>query len=120
MPCSRRWMPSGMGKDRRDKRATHPRASDHAKGFSKDWVRLSDSGRFDMHRLKAVMLLLIANDGPLGPEWKDHPLKGRWTGYRECHIGGDFLLIYKIDAAAGKGGTVGFTRIGTHSELFNE
>lgn len=23
------------------------------------------------------MVLLIANEGPLGPEWRDHPLKGR-------------------------------------------
>ncbi len=38
------------------------------------------------------MLLLIANDGPLGAEWLDHPLKGEWEGHRECHIGGDFLL----------------------------
>lgn len=43
------------------------------------------------------MLLLIANDGPLGPEWLDHPLGGDWDGHRECHIGGDFLLIYKLD-----------------------
>ncbi len=47
-----------------------------------------------MHQLKQVMLLLIANDGPLWPEWQDHPLTGNWDGYRECHVGGDFLLIY--------------------------
>lgn len=66
------------------------------------------------------MLLLIANDGPLGPESKDHPLKGEWAGYRECHIGGDFLLIYKVDDSAAKGGAIVFIRAGTHSELFNE
>ena len=48
-----------------------------------------------MNRLKEAMLLLIANDAPLGPEWLDHPLGGDWKGYRECHIGGDFLLIYE-------------------------
>ena len=31
------------------------------------------------------MLLLIANDAPLGPEWRDHELKGSWAHYRECH-----------------------------------
>jgi mRNA interferase YafQ len=50
-----------------------------------------------MSRLKAAMLLLIANDGPLGPEWLDHPLGGAWEGHRECHVGGDFLLAYKLD-----------------------
>lgn len=73
-----------------------------------------------MHQLKSAILHLIANDGPLGPEWKDHPLKGDWAGFRECHIGGDFLLIYQIDETMGKSGTVYFARAGTHSELFNE
>ena len=61
-----------------DKRAKHPRACDYAKAFSKDWVRLSRAGRYDLAQLKEVMLLLIANDAPLGSEWKDHPLKGEW------------------------------------------
>jgi mRNA interferase YafQ len=78
------------------KRASPPRTADYAKSFLKDWERLSRSGRYDMNRLKEAMLLLIANEGPLGPEWLDHPLGGDWYGHRECHIGGDFLLAYKI------------------------
>lgn len=107
-----------MKKSAASKRAVLPRHSEYTKAFLKDWERLSRSGRYDMNRLKDVMLLLIANDGPLGPEWLDHPLKGEWQHHRECHIGGDFLLIYTIDDAVGKGGTVYFTRTGTHSELF--
>jgi hypothetical protein len=57
------------------KRAALPRASDYAKSFRKDWERLTRSGRYDMKRLKEAMLLLIANDGPLVPEWLDHPSK---------------------------------------------
>jgi mRNA-degrading endonuclease YafQ of YafQ-DinJ toxin-antitoxin module len=30
-----------------------------------------------LKRLKELMILLIANDGPLGPEWLDHALSGR-------------------------------------------
>ena len=78
------------------------------------------SGRYDMARLKEVMLLLIANDEPLGPEWLDHPLKGKWARFRECHVGGDFLLIYQVDEAAAKCGEIVFVRAGTHTELFNE
>lgn len=63
------------------------------------------------------MLLLIGNHGPLGPEWRDHALKGQWGGYRECHIGGDFLLIYRTQEAAGSGLVV-FVRAGTHADLF--
>ncbi len=96
------------------KRAVPPRAADYAKAFLKDWQRLSHSGRFDMVRLKEAMVLLIANDAPLGPEWLDHSLKGAWADHRECHIGGDFLLIYQVDANA-----INFVRAGTHAELFS-
>lgn len=99
------------------KRAKLPRASDYTKGFLKDWQRLSRSGRYDMNRLKEAMMLIITNDGPLPSEWLDHSLAGDWNGHRECHIGGDFLLIYKIDDLS-KHGFVVFVRSGTHAELF--
>ena len=97
------------------KRAAPPRACDYTKTFLKDWERLSRSGRYDLKRLKEAMLLLIGNDAPLGPEWLDHPLKGDWADHRECHIGGDFLLIYRLD-----GNAIIFVRAGTQSELFEE
>ena len=37
----------------------------------------------------------LANDKPLPDAAHDHALKGRWAGYRECHIRPDLLLIYK-------------------------
>jgi mRNA interferase YafQ len=107
-----------LKKPAESKRAPHPRA-DYTKSFVKDWERLSRSGRYDMHRLKEAMLLLIANDGPPGPKWLDHPWKGEWDGHRECHIGGDFLLAYKIDDS-GRAGMIVFVRAGTHAELFKE
>ena len=61
------------------KRANLLRASDYTKDFLKDWQRLSHSGRYDMKRLKEAMTLLIANDGPLPPEWLDHALNGSIT-----------------------------------------
>ena len=99
------------------KRASLPRASDYTKKFVKDWARLSESGRYDLKRLKEVMLMLISNEAPLGPEWFDHPLKGEWGDHRECHIGGDFLLIYQLH---GKGGDelICFVRAGSHADLF--
>ena len=99
------------------KRASLPRASDYAKSFLKDWEKLSQSGRYDMNRLKEAMLLLVANEGPLGPEWLDHALAGPWQGHRECHVGGDFLLAYKLDDSSGHGLVV-FVRAGSHADLF--
>ena len=66
-----------------------------------------------MGQLKEAMLSLITNEGPLGAEWSDHPLTGSYRDHRECHIGGDFLLIYKLE-----GNAIVFVRAGTHSELF--
>ena len=100
-----------------EKRAKPLRDVVHSKSFAADWDRLTESGRYDMNLLKKAMLLLVAADGPLPIEYKDHPLKGDWEGFRECHIGGDFLLIYKI-SSRGRHETVGFVRTGTHSELF--
>lgn len=96
-----------------EKRTALPRTSDYAKPFLKDWQRLSNSGRYDMSRLKEAMLFLMANDAPLGPEWRDHQLSGKLADARECHIGGDFLLIYRVDA-----NSIVFVRAGTHAELF--
>ena len=103
-----------MKKTAASKRASLPRAADYTKTFLKDWQRLSHSGRYDMVRLKEAMILLIANDAPLGAEWLDHALKGEWADHRECHIGGDFLLIYQLES-----NTINFVRAGTHSELFS-
>ena len=78
---------------------------------------MSHSGRYDLRRLKEVMLLLIANDSPLGPEWLDHPLQGEWSDHRECHVGGDFLLIYRF-GNTDSDAPITFVRAGTHADLF--
>ncbi len=70
-----------------------------------------------MNRLKELMMLIIANAGPLPPEWMDHALAGNWRGHRECHAGGDFLLIYRTEDLP-KHDFVIFVRCGTHAELF--
>jgi mRNA interferase YafQ len=71
-----------------------------------------------MSRLKEAMMLLVGNGGPLGPEWLDHPLTGEWDNHRECHVGGDFLLIYTV-AKKGPLETLVFVRVGTHAQLFD-
>ena len=71
-----------------------------------------------MRKLKQVMMLIIANDEPLAAEWVDHALSGnQLKNCRELHVGGDFLLIYRIEPIS-KFEMVVFVRTGTHSELF--
>jgi mRNA interferase YafQ len=100
-----------------DKRTTLPRKADLSRAFVRDWHRLSRSGRYDMNRLKEAMMLLVSADNALGPEWRDHALSGDWADHRECHVGGDFLLIYRI-SSRGSDEEVVFVRAGTHAELF--
>jgi len=71
-----------------------------------------------MQELAEVMQLLIENRAPLPPEYLDHPLKGDWRDFRDCHVRGDWLLIYRVNETA-EGEEVVFARTGTHSDLFD-
>lgn len=79
--------------------------------FEKDYRKAIKSGK-DMTRLKRVMTW-IANEQALPTELRDHKLIGSFQGRRECHLSGDWLLIYKLEDD-----TVIFERTGSHSELF--
>ena len=100
------------------KRTKPPRDCEKSKTSIKDWERLSHSGKHDINILKEAMLLLIANEAPLPLEWKDHKLKGNFQNFRECHIKGDLLLVYKIYEDS-DGDLITFIRAGTHSEIFS-
>ena len=82
------------------------------KKFSKDVERMKRSGR-DMNRLGEV-LDLLADGKPLSPNNRDHPLIGNLKGYRECHLGGDWLLIYQLTSEEAI-----LVRTGSHTELFD-
>lgn len=97
------------------KRSKQPRRVDYTRTFSKSWTRYNNAGRRDMHEATSVMSLIFSNS-ILPAEYRDHELNGAaWAGARELHIGGDFLLIYRLDEAQN---LVTFIDIGTHSELF--
>ena len=86
-----------------------------AKSFRRG-VRLAAKRGYDMAKLEHTITLL-AGGGPLPPNYRDHPLKGNYQGYRECHVAGDgdWLLIYKIfeDKLI-----LVLTETGTHADLF--
>lgn len=96
---------------------SRPRKSGRTKQFVKDWRRLARSGRYPMRELVQVMQLLIENAAPLPPEYRDHPLRGEWKDARDCHIAGDWILIYRIKATD-VGEEVIFVRTGSHAEIF--
>jgi len=106
-----------MFSPKKNKRVNFPRFFERDKAFMKDWNRLSCSGRYDMRRLREAMMFLVDNDESFGAEWADHALKGQWSSFRECHIGCDFLMIYKVEIEQSSE-IAYFTRAGTHAELF--
>lgn len=104
-----------MPKKPSSKRACLPRQVGYTREFKKSWERYKRAGKRDMNLAVTVMQVIFAGQA-IPPEYLDHALMGaEWDGARELHIGGDFLLVYRL---SDKGDSVTFVDIGTHSELF--
>lgn len=52
---------------------------------------------------------------PLEEKYRDHELKGKYKGFRECHIQPDWLLIYLVEEDIL---TLTLVDTGTHTDLF--
>ena len=88
----------------------------HTSQFKKDYKRLRSSGKDsgkDSGKLVAVIEALQHGD-LLSPIHRDHALTGNWNHWRECHLGGDWLLIYRLTERE-----LILARTGSHSELFD-
>ena len=81
------------------------------KQFAKDVKRMAKRGK-DLEKLK-ILVRLLANDLPLEPRHRDHPLSGQWSPSRDCPIEPDWLVIYTADKTS-----LRLERTGTHSDLF--
>ena len=57
---------------------------------------------------------ILKNEEILPEKYRLHTLKGEYTGCWECHIEGDFLLIWFDE----ENNTLALFRLGSHSELF--
>lgn len=81
--------------------------------FKKDLGKVTLTDQQFAKMVQYLSLLIEGNDLP--SESKDHPLNGEWKNFREFHLGGDMLLIYRIDDEKNE---VILVRIGTHAQLF--
>ena len=79
--------------------------------FKKD-VKRQRKRRKDLAKLKILIELLVSG-GDLPESYRDHGLSGNWTGWRDCHIEPDWLLIYKVSSD-----TLTLGRTGSHADLF--
>ena len=83
--------------------------------FKKDYKKA-------IRRKKSIELLddiirKLSRNETLPEKSKDHALSGNWSGYRECHIQPDWLLVYCIE---GNVLVLTLVRTGTHSDLFGK
>ena len=78
--------------------------------YKKDLKRYANQRK----KLEALAKILhcLANELPIPVNCRPHMLTGQYKGCMECHIGGDFLLIW-IDEDI-----ISLVRLGSHSELF--
>ena len=81
--------------------------------FKKDLKRIERRG-YNLDLLRTTVSFL-AEQKTLPEKYKDHRLTGDYTGYRECHITPDWLLVYRIDRDQL---ILVLTRTGTHSDIF--
>lgn len=81
--------------------------------FRREYKLMKKRGK-NMKLLENVLDTLL-QEQPLPEKHQDHPLKGNYTGYRECHIQPDWLLIYKIEKEQL---ILVAARTGSHSDLF--
>ena len=79
--------------------------------FKKDFKHQERRNK-NIQSLEEIITFLISEKG-LSHQYRDHPLKGKFKNFRECHIESDWLLIYKQE-----GDNIYFIRTGTHSDLF--
>ena len=81
--------------------------------FKRD-LRLAAKRGYRLNLLDEVVDKL-ANLVPLEEKYRDHPLAGKYAGFRECHIEPDWLLVYRVN---GDALILFLSRTGTHADLF--
>jgi mRNA interferase YafQ len=91
------------------------RAIERSSRFKRDYKRESRGAyRATLAADLTGILRLLIEDAPLNSSFRDHALVGRWTGYRECHLKPDLLLIYRTSGTD----ILRLAALGSHSELF--
>lgn len=80
--------------------------------YKKDYKRFRNNPKKVRELLE--VLYMLENEMPIPSEYNPHMLTGNYAGYMECHIEGDFLLIW-FDPATDE---IDLVRLGSHSDLF--
>lgn len=84
-------------------------------GKFKKSLKLAKKRGLDISLMENVVDTLLQGL-PLDEKYRDHELKGKFKGFRECHIQPDWLLIYLQEDNIL---TLTLVDTGTHADLFN-
>ena len=79
--------------------------------FLKEYRKIKFTDKLYLKYILFIAYLLKEELLPV--EAKDHQLKGKFTDYREFHVSGDLLVVYRV-----LNDTLQLVRIGSHSEIF--
>ncbi|MBR0317797.1 MAG: type II toxin-antitoxin system YafQ family toxin [Spirochaetia bacterium] len=88
----------------------------YTKSFKQDLRILTKGPCFAVNKL-SVILNILKNGLPIPEDYKDHPLKGNWQGFRELHIQPDWIIIYKEHE---KELILALIRTSSHAKLFKK
>jgi len=85
--------------------------------FKSAYKKISKSGNMpsDFKENLTVVLKYLKTDKPLPIKYQDHPLKGNFKGYRDCHICPDYVLIYSSG-----GSEIILANLVSHSDFINK
>lgn len=64
------------------------------KSFVRDFQLALKRGKSRAKIERAIELL--CEQKPLPHAFRDHALKGEWSGFRDCHVEPDLVLVYRI------------------------
>ena len=82
--------------------------------YKKDLKRIRNNPKKAQALLE--ILVMLENDIPIPDKYKSHILLNDYAGCMECHIQGDFLLIWFDPQTE----DIDLLRLGSHSELFGK
>ena len=84
--------------------------------FLKDLKLLKKRSSKDIQPLEAVIeILAVKGSAGLSKKFKAHKLSGNYSGYWECHVKPDLLLIWDENESIK---LIELVHTGTHSDLF--
>lgn len=85
---------------------------EYSRQFKKDFKKITKLSIADIIEVGDIISKLQRGE-QLDIKNVDHALTGNWSGFRDCHIKPDLVLIYRVSE-----NTLQLARIGSHSELF--